>query len=302
LRNLLSGLGLREAMTLTLSPPSDFEDDAHGGKRVLVRSALSAELSGLRRSLIPNLLGVLAHNVRQRQLDVRLFEVGKVFSLGAKPGEYHEARRVGAVLTGHATPRGWEGEAGRADFYSAKGVVEALGAALKLSDLHFQASTRPGMHPGRSADVLIGAAVVGFIAEIDPDTAREQLDVPAGLGRIAVFELDADILMTHASDGDRYHAAPRFPAISRDISALLDRAVPFADVEAVVRETTDPAVLEDLAVVSIYTGERVGADKKAVAFRMTFRAPDRTLTDIEVDTQVADVDAALAARLGAGRR
>ena len=291
LRAILIGLGLSEAMTHTLAPPSAFDDPRIADKRVQIRQALSAELSGLRQSLIPNLLDALARNGRQRQPEVRLFEVGKVFDLGQAPGEYWEPRRVAAVLTGPSV-----------DFFTAKGLVEALAKALHLPAVTFAAEDRPQMHPGRCASVSLAGQALGFVAEADPDAVKAHLDVPATAGRIAVFELDADLLLTYAAPVIRYTPLPRFPAISRDLAVVVDAATPYGLLVSTAREAVSPALTESITLQSVYTGERVADGKKSVALRLTFRATDRTLTDTDVDAEVAKAERLLAERTGAERR
>lgn len=291
LRTLLVGEGLSEAMTHSLAAPSPFDDSRAEATRVQIRQALSEELSGLRQSLVPNLLDALARNVRQRQSDIRLFEVGKVFLKGVGDGDYTEPRRVAAVLTGPS-----------ADFFTAKGLVESLAAALHLPPLAFAAETRPAMHPGRCASVSLAGQVLGFVAEADPDAVQSALDVPAGVGRVAVFELDADALLPYLDPALRYHTLPRFPAVSRDLAVVVDLPTPYALLESTVREAVDSGLTEAVTLQSVYTGERIPAGKKSVALRLTFRAPDRTLTDVEVEAQVAEAASLLAARAGAERR
>ena len=291
LRTILIGLGLSEALTHSLAAPSPFEDPREEVRRVTIRQALSAELSGLRQSLVPNLLDALARNGRQRQTSVQLFEVGKVFSRGEVAGEYMETRHVAGVLTGPDT-----------DFFTAKGLVESLAAALHLPGLAFAADTRPQMHPARCAAISLPGKVIGYVAELDPDAVKDYLDVPATVGRIAVFELDADALLPALQQTHRYKLLPRYPAVSRDIAALVNDSVPYALLETTAREAADSALTEAIGLQSVYTGERVPAGKKSVALRLTFRAADRTLTDAEVDAQMAAVDALLAERAGAERR
>ena len=291
LRELMIGLGLSEAMTHTLAPPSPFDDENTASGRVQIRQALSAELSGLRQSLIPNLLDALARNLRQRQADVRLFEVGKVFALGDKPGDYQEPRRVAAVLTG-----------GAADFFVVKGIVEALADALHLPPLLFTAAERSRMHPGRCALVTLSGQTLGFVAEADPDAIKDYLDVPTTVGRVAVLELDADVLLAYADPALRCTPLPRFPATSRDLAVVVDLKTPYGLIEAAAREAVDPMLTEAIALQSIYSGERIEDGKKSVALRFTFRAADRTLTDAEVDAEVAAAARLLGERMGAERR
>ncbi len=291
LRELLIGLGLSEAMTHSLAAPSPFDDPETASRRVQIRQALSAELSGLRQSLVPNLLEALARNLRQRQADVRLFEVGKVFALGDAPGEYCEPRRVAAVLTGGTT-----------DFFAAKGLVEALAAALHLPPLTFRAQERAQMHPGRCALISLAGHPLGFVAEADPDALKECLDVPATTGRVAVFELDADMLLAYADPALRYAPLPRFPSTSRDLAVVVDLETPYGVIVSSAREAVSPALTEAISLQSIYAGERIEDGKKSVALRFTFRAADRTLTDAEVDAEVAAAARLLGERVGAERR
>ena len=291
LRSVLIGLGLSEAMTHSLAAPSPFDDPREEGQRVAIRQALSAELSGLRQSLVPNLLDVLGRNLRQRQTDVRLFETGKVFRRGGGEGSYVETRHVAAVLTGPAV-----------DFFTAKGLVEALMAALHVPGVTFAADARSLMHPGRCASVSVSGANLGYVAELDPDAIKEHLDAPVGAGRVSVLELDADALLAYVSDTRRYTPLPRFPSVSRDIAVTVDLATPYALLEKTAREAADPVLTEGIGLQSVYTGERVTEGKKSVALRLTFRAGDRTLTDAEVDAQMAAVESGLVERAGAERR
>jgi phenylalanyl-tRNA synthetase beta chain len=302
-RELLVGLGLREVFTHSLAAPSAFDDPDRLSKRVAIRSALSAELSGLRTALVPNILDVTALNLRQKQADVRVFEVGKTFLLGDKPGIYVEKRRVAAVLTGQESPRSWsETERKPVTFYTAKGIVEALLSILRTPQPVYKAEPVHGMHPGRSAVIEIGGKRIGYVAEVDPDAVKRDLDVPASVGRVAVFELDLEALMAQSVDDRRYRSLPKYPAVSRDLAVVVDLSTAYGDIEKVARAASDNTLLEDLSVQSIYTGERVSAGKKSVAIRLTFRAPDRTLTDADVDAQMSAVENALVDGVGAARR
>ena len=291
LRTILISLGLSEALTHSLAAPSPFEDPREESRCVVIRQALSAELSGLRQSLVPNLLDALARNLRQRQPAVQIFEVGKVFDKGEAADSYIETRHVAAVLTGLDV-----------DFFTAKGVVESLAAAMHLNGLRFAADTRPQMHPARCASISLSSKVIGYVAEVDLDAVKEYLDVPGTVGRVAVFELNADALLPELNHTSHYMPLPRFPAVSRDIAVLVDAAVPYALLETTAREAADGTLTEAIGLQSVYTGERVPAGKKSVALRLTFRAANRTLTDAEVDAQMAAVESLLAERAGAERR
>ncbi len=302
LRAALTGFGLQEALTNSLTAPSLFDgpDDV---RRVEIRQALSAELSGLRVSLVPHLLEALARNLRRREPGVALFEIGKVFVREDQPGQYGEMRRVALAATGSVRPAAWdEGTPHPIDFFSLKGQIEALAALLRLPPLVFTPSTRMGMHLGRCAAISAHGQPLGFVAEVDSLAAKDDLDVPLGTGRIAVAELDADLLLALSRATPRFYPFPRFPAVSRDLAVVVDKAVPYALLEDVARSAADPALLQSLTLASLYTGERLEAGKKSIALRLSFRALDRTLTDAEVDTQMEAVRLRLAEQAGADRR
>jgi phenylalanyl-tRNA synthetase beta chain len=303
IRAALTGMGLQEALTNSLVAPSPFEDEVAQDKRVRIRQALSAELSGLRTSLIPNLLDILVHNLRRRQTDVRLFEIGKTFVLGAGQGAYIETRKLGAFLTGMAMPPSWDTPHPMpVDFFLAKGIMEALAAALHLPPITFAPEKRLGMHPGRCASVTVAGKTIGYVAEVDPDWVRDCLDAPSGTGRVAVFELDADALLAAGSHLPHYDPLPKYPAVSRDVAVVVDNDVLYALLEDISRASSDPDLLDEVALVSIYRGRGIPHGKKSVALRLTFQAKDRTLTDADVDAQLAAVRRGLADRAGAEQR
>jgi phenylalanyl-tRNA synthetase beta chain len=303
LRSVLTGLGLQEALTNSLVAPSPLEDEVAQDKRVRIRQALSADLSGLRTALVPNLLEALVRNLKRRQPDVRLFEIGKTFTLGAGQGTYDETRHIAGVLTGSAAAHAWDVSTPvSVDFFTAKGIVEALTEALKLPSVTFGPEQHQGMHPGRSASVTVAGKTGGYVAEVDPDWIADQLDAPGGTGRVAVFEIDADALQAMSGHTPRYAPPAKYPAVSRDLAVVVDSAIPYALLEDICLGAADTVLLQDVSLVSIYTGKGVPDGKKSVAIRLTFQAEDRTLVDADVDAQLDAVRKDLAVRAGAEQR
>jgi phenylalanyl-tRNA synthetase beta chain len=293
-RYALAALGLQEISTFTLAAPSAFDDPANSNNRVAIRHALSAELSGLRQILLPNVLEVLARNVRQKQTKIAIFEVGKVFFHTADG--YGEGRKVAAALTGD------QGLGQSADYFTVKGIVEQLLAALRFKDFEFKSSVRPHMHPGRTADVFVNGVIAGYVAEVNPQIAKDALDVQAGLGRVAVFELDIELLRSLEPQPGRFKNLPRFPSTSRDIAIVVGLDVPYASITKAIRNSSNTNLLLDVSLQSVYTGERMAADKKSVAVRLVFQAEDRTLTDAEIDAEVALIWTALTEKVAAEQR
>lgn len=297
------GLGMQEALTNSLVAPSPFDDDLVKTQRVSIRQALSAELSSLRTALVPNLLEALVRNLKRRQPDARLFEVGKTFALGDVENSYREARHAAAALTGAETPRSWDvTEHKPCDFFTAKGIVEAVAAALRLPSLKFMPSKRLGMHPGRCADVVCGGVTVGYVAEVDPVWVAEHLDAPVNTGRVAVLELDLDALQTVQTFNPRYVEPPRFPSVSRDLAVVVESGLSYGFIEDAIREAADSRLQRELTLVSIYSGKGVAEGKNSVAVRLTFQAEDRTLTDAEIESQMTAIREQLAERVGATQR
>jgi phenylalanyl-tRNA synthetase beta chain len=279
---------------------------------IAVRNPLSEEAPALRTTLLPGLLGSLARNLARGQRDVALFEHGSVFPggerrpaplpgverrpddetlatlLGAVPAQpWH----VGVALAGHREPRGWWGP-GRPALWAdavqaARVVAEAAGAELTV-----RAAEQAPWHPGRCAALLIGDRVIGHAGELHPKVC-EALGLPPGT---AVMEMDADAL----PEAGVPVAPPisTFPPVLVDLALVLPDDVPAAAVTAAVREGAGE-LLESLRLFDVYTGPPVPEGSKSLAFALTLRAPDRTLTGEEANA-ARDAAIALAAeRTGA---
>jgi phenylalanyl-tRNA synthetase beta chain len=210
----------------------------------------------------------------------------------------HEHRALGVLLSGHLAPATWRTpEPPRADLYAVKGVLEALGEALRVEvscraladvDVH------PFLHPGRAAEVLVGERSLGWLGELHPLVDGWEL---AGA---AVAEIDLDALIAAADGGagtHRYRDLISFPALREDLAVILPMEVPAAEALAVVREAGG-ALLGDAHVFDVYTGPQVGEGRRSLALALAFRAPDRTLADEDVAPVRERILTALRERLG----
>ncbi|WP_238011474.1 phenylalanine--tRNA ligase subunit beta [Dactylosporangium sp. AC04546] len=283
---------------------------------VLLRNPLSDEEPGMRTTLLPPLLAALRRNVGRGQRDVALFEVGMVFLprgpiavapaagvAGPPPAEElaaadallpHQPWHVAAVIAGDAQPAGWWGAGRAADWADA---VEA--ARLAADAAGVELSVRPAAeapwHPGRCAALLVGDTVVGHAGELHPAVCAD-LDLPR---RTVAMELDLDLLPVPGA-----WPAPRlssFPTALIDVALDVDVTTPAADVEATLAEGAGP-LLESVRLFDVYAGAQLGAGRKSLAYKLTFRAPDRTLTGEET-LAARDAAVALAAeRHGAALR
>ncbi|MEI4270796.1 phenylalanine--tRNA ligase subunit beta [Klenkia sp. LSe6-5] len=260
-----------------------------------LRNPLSDEEPALRTSLLPGLLATAARNLGRGQRDLAVFELGVVFLPGdGAPAPLPPVDRrpdddtlaalfaavpaqpwhVGVVLTGLREPRGHWGPGRAADWADAVQAARTVAGAAGV-ELTVRAGERLPWHPGRCAELLVGDTVVGHAGELHPRVCAD-LDLPP---RTCAMELDLDALPEAA-----VVQAPRtssFPPVHSDLALTVGVQVPAADVERALRAGAGE-LLEAVQLFDVYTGEQAGAGQKSLAYALTFRAPDRTLTRAEV--------------------
>ena len=271
------GWGFLEARTTGFVPESAGE--------VRVLNPLSAEEGFLRTSLVPGLLRRVEHNFAHGVRDVRLFEIGTAFRAGPAGGMPLEERRVAAAFSGARAPRHWTGEAGAYEVWDLKGMLEELVRE----------------YPDARVDVLeSGFTVVGPDGGLGTGGPGEGVDAPAWAAPVWTLELR---LPAAAMDrrGIRYAPLPTQPASERDLALLIPHSVSAEQVGATIAEAAS-ALLEGLAPFDLYAGKGLPEGTRSVAWRLRFRAADRTLTDAEVDAAVERVLRALEERHGVRRR
>lgn len=300
-RRTLAGLGLSETMNYSLIHPRAFDrlllPPEHPARRCLtLANPMYEERSILRTTLLPGLLETLQYNANRQMKDVAIFEVGRLYLPQAGEALPEEPVCLGLAALGNAVPGAWHRPAQGADFFWLKGVVERLLQALGVAEWQVVASDHPSLHPGRRAALLVGAAVAGHFGEVHP-TVAAAWDLP---GRPVAAELRLAPLLAARAGIRLYQPLARFPAVGRDVSLVIDQAVPAAQILGAIRKAGGDLV-EEVALFDRYTGEPVPAGKHSLAFSITYRSAEKTLTDAEVDAAHAGVRAALAA-LGAELR
>jgi phenylalanyl-tRNA synthetase beta chain len=293
----LVGRGLYETVGWSFTDPGladrlRLPDDDERRRFVTLENPMSEDHSVLRTTLAGALLDAARHNASRGAPDLALFECGTVYrATGEKLP--HEHRALGAVLTGRLHPQTWgTPEPPTAGFHAAKAF---LGAALDAVRVPWevQAAAEPFLHPGRTARVRSAGEDVGWIGELHPLVGRTW-DLDHGA---ALFEIDLDRALRHADAVPQYVDLTSFPALRIDLSVTLDEDVPAATVVATVREAGGE-LLAGARVFDLYHGEQVGAGRKSLALALTFRAPDRTLTDEDVAPLRERIVAALRDGLG----
>jgi phenylalanyl-tRNA synthetase beta chain len=296
--DVLVGLGLHEIVGWSFTEPSVLDRlllPAGDPLRDIVElsNPLSEAQSILRPTLLTSLLDVAALNRARGAGDLALFEVGTVYRNGDGPlADEHLA--LGALLTGAALPASWrDAAAPRADFFTAKGVLEAVMTTLR-ADWRVEPAQRPFLHPGRAAAVRVGADPVGFLGELHPRVAAAwDFEEP-----VAVFAIDLDrVLPPLAEEIEKYRDVTSFPSLRQDIAVVVADDVPAQRVLDVARAAGAPA-LAGAEVFDVYRGAQLGPGRVSLALHLEFRASDRTLTDEDVAPVRERVVAALREQVG----
>ncbi len=281
-RTCLAAQGMVEMLNLSFTSPRLnrlFPGLWPDAPPVVIVNPLSSEDAELRRSLLSNLIRALQHNLRQGEPYVAAFELGKVFSRG-QTSQPQERLHVGGVLYG-ASPAVGLGTAKRtADFWDMKGILEALFEALRCQ-AHIRwsrAGEVPFLHPGKSAMLTADSTAIGFVGALHPGHSAE-LGFPQAPW---IFELDCKALLHYAHAATRYRPLPRFPAVVRDLAIVAQEELPAQAVVDAVKELAHPWLI-DIQLFDLYRGGAIPAGKKSLAYSISYRAPDRTLTAAEVN-------------------
>ena len=282
-RAALVGLGLSEAMPMAFLAPGDQARAGLGDDALSITNPLVAEESVLRTSLLPGLLKVLAHNAAHRQDGLAIFEVGHVFRRPDPDAELPDEREhLALAVVGEEAP-------GAVSRWWALDEHLALGSDLR-------AAAVAGLHPGRSAEVVIDGEVYGAIGEVDPGVLADY-----GIGdRVAWAEVDLGRLLDRASDDRAFVPFSRTPSSDIDLAFEVPDDVAAGAVLAALRGSGEE-LLVAVELFDVYRGPGVADGSRSLAYRLRFQAADRTLTDGEVGAVrariIAAVEAALPAKL-----
>ncbi|HUU26204.1 MAG TPA: phenylalanine--tRNA ligase subunit beta [archaeon] len=293
LRRALCGIGFQEVMTSAFVS-SDYAEKIYGpGYYAPLRllSPISIEEDVLRPTLVPSLLACLERNLNQRHTDLRLFEIGSVFS--RRPGQQGtgEEKHLGIVVTGGRYPVHWSGPAKTFDFFDLKGVLESLFSHLKMPAPKVTNDVHPVLHPGTAASIEHRGEKIGCIGRIDPALAHK-LELP---DEIYLLEINLEPLVSEAVEPVYEELSP-FPGSRRDLSILVDESVPCADLISQIRKASN--IVTDVTVFDLYQGDHVPPGKKSLAMSVLFGSPERTLRDEEVDKVFGKIFKTLVKKFG----
>ena len=298
----MTACGLNETTTYSFAEPNEMERlrmSTEGlGMPVELINPMNAEQSIMRQSIIPGLLRSVAYNQSHGVKNVQLYETGKVFFAHEGRKSPKEKEKLAGVLAGAMFDQSWNAAPAPFDFFDGKGVVESLARELALPKVRFRALSEedaPHLQPGRAAEVLSGGTVLGWVGEIPP-LAVEAYEAVAP---VVAFELDMDALQKSSRPARDYVDVPMFPAVDMDLAFVVDEDVTN---ERMVQCMTSAGgkLLADVRLFDVYRDEkRVGAGKKSMAYALTYRAADRTLTSEEVEKAQAKLVKKVCAATGA---
>ncbi|MCR4425655.1 MAG: phenylalanine--tRNA ligase subunit beta [Firmicutes bacterium] len=310
-RDVLAAMGASECATFPFMSPHDLDRiglpvDHPAREAVRIANPMVEEHALMRTTMIPSLLGAVQTNVNRRNRGVCLFELGRTYSPGAalregrspirgeKPAVEREVLAIG--MAGPMNHKQWyEGERGY-DFFDLKGLIETLLDELGVFETIFARASRPWFHPGRAAAVVAGETEIGTLGQVHPDVA-EAWGVPE---TTCIAELDFDAIRGAQRREARFAPIPRHPAVERDVAMVVGRETPASRIAGVMSRAGGDLV-ESIRLFDVYEGPPVEVGKRSLAFSITYRAQDRTLTDGEVnevhervrEAVVRDFDAAL---------
>lgn len=290
---LLTAHGLNETYTYTFTSPSIFDKLSIPADSLLRRTTkilnpLGEDTSVMRTTTIASMLEVLARNYNRKNENAKIFEIGKIYLPSGIAGELPDEQEIISM--------GMYG--GNIDFYTIKGICEALADNLHVKNVTYEAdSENPTFHPGRTAKILTCGKAIGIVGQIHPSvTERFGIDSPCYAAEINFTDLFENI-----NSDIKYKQLPRFPAVTRDIAMLVDCKVPVAELETAMRGAAGKT-LESITLFDVYEGEQIPEGKKSVAYAISFRAPDRSLTNEEVNGTFDKIVKALETKTGAQLR
>jgi phenylalanyl-tRNA synthetase beta chain len=288
---VLAARGLDEAVTWSFISAVEATRFGGGSESLRLANAIAADLSDMRPSLLPGLIGAARRNGNRGFRDLALFEVGQVFLSDRPEGQhtYATAIRVGG------SGKSWQGDAGPASVFDAKADLAAALDALghDIDKLQIVSEAPAWSHPGRGGRLQLGPAnVIAWFGELHPAWAAE-LDVT---GPVAAFELDLDAIPEPRRKPTRGKPALKLSdlmPVERDFAFVVDRDVSAAVLLRAARNA-DKTLISDVAIFDLFEGKGVGEGKKSLAIRVTLQPLDRTLTEDDIDK----VSAALVAAVG----
>ncbi len=299
-KEILRNLGYSEAINYSFIEEGlaqHFRTVFGDGTSKLIRldNPISEDMSTMRPSLLPGLIKSAAHNLLRRQKSVQLFEQGHIFFKKGKGS--HEIACLAALATGPYPNSVWKDNSKPFDFYDVKGGLESLAAHFQV-ELEYRSGNHNFLDTGQQAvDIFAQGQFIGYLGRLMPILSdRWNLNIET-----CVFELNMEGLAAAIPDRTRFQPIPKYPETFRDISILVDQAVPAQTISDLIRQTSGP-LIRRVELYDQYQGKRLPPGKKSLTFALSFQSPEKTLTDDEVNPIFEKIVGSLSEQLGAALR
>ena len=229
--------------------------------------------------MLPGLMETVRYNVSRKNSNLKLFELKKVFLPQGSEKLPEEVKYLVGLAMGFDRDPHWAFSPRPVDFYDIKGCVEDLLDTLQIKEAKFnKAEDVPYLHPGKTSRIVLNHETLGVLGEIHPQVLS-QYEVQ---GKAYLFEMDFSKMMKWAEEGRRFQPLPKFPAVYRDLSVVVDHALEAERVVEAIRAFRQSFV-EEVTLFDIYQGSPIPEGKKGISYRIRYQANDRTLTDEEVN-------------------
>lgn len=273
-RELAEQFGFCEGMTFSFESPKVFDRlllplDAKEREVIEIKNPLGEDYSIMRTQIINGMLTSLGTNSARRNKNVRLYEISNIYLAKKLPLEDYPEERKQFCL----------GMYGEGDFFVLKGVIEEFlyKVGMKKLPSYNAKAGKTFLHPGRQALIIYEDVVVGYFGEVHP-LVQEAYGIAE---RTYVANIDLSVICKKANFTVKYEGIAKFPSVVRDISLVMDKSLTAGEIEKIIRSESG-AILESLELFDIYEGERIGADKKSMAYSITFRNKEKTLEESEI--------------------
>ncbi len=295
IRDILTAGGYYECINYSFINPANLarlrlpEDDPRM-RAIPVQNPFSEEQAVMRTTLLPGLLKVVQHNCSHRELNQLLFEIGAVFEAERLPLNQmpSEKMKLALAATGLLPEPNWLTPTREADFFTIKGILEELFDRLQINNIRFVPGQLPFGHPARGALIDAEGIELGFLVQIHPEVAEAwEIDQP-----VTICEIDLSLLTEKANLVPRIVPLPRYPAAKRDLAVVVSREIPAEQLEKTIREAGRTLVSE-VKLFDLYEGKQIPEGKRSMAYSITFRTEEKTLTDAEVNQALNKIEKAL---------
>ncbi|PWB60104.1 MAG: phenylalanine--tRNA ligase subunit beta [Nitrosomonadales bacterium] len=287
IRQLLIARDYQEVVTYSFVD-MEWESDLAGNDRpVALQNPIASQYGVMRSTLLGGLLEVLRFNLNRKQERVRIFEIGRCFA--PEESGYTQPQRAAALCFGSIRAEQWGETMRQVDFFDIKADLEALCYPLELG---FMAASHPALHPGQSARILLKEEPVGWIGTLHPRW-QQKYDLPQSA---AMFEIDLAVLMQRKIPV--FSEISKFPTVRRDLAIVVDDTVHVQNLLDGMRKHL-PETVTDLKLFDVYRGKGIDLGKKSLAFKVLMQDTQKTLTDDEVETVMANIKDILTTRLNA---